>query len=523
MAIITDITSATARSPSNEGALALLCAVQIAAWTAIPALTYSAPPLDAVENYVWGPHWLLGSFKHPALPSWLLEISRLATGATGWPSYLIAQCAVCATFILTFLLGRAVIGPERALAATLLLPWMYFFQWRTSEFNHNIALMPLWAGIALAAWRAVETRKLTWWATLGIVAAAALYAKLSALMLLVVCGVWLLADSKARATLRTRGPWIALMLFAALAAPLAWWVFGADSSPLAYAARRATFRSLEIARATPLLLLIASAVLPPLLALEWGSRAREPIPATADQRRFLAFLVTLTLGPLLLTGAAAAAAGNGARLMWAAPMFSFVGLIAVTARRQPFAAVPLSRSAAATMALIVILATVNGAMVRLSPDFNGRLTRAAWPQAEIAERFLQTYRRQTGRPLTIVAGPMDNWLAGLIALDHLPSVKVFTAGEFSLAPWLSESDLAELGALIVWDDPGCGPSKDIAHLLGGVQPSILKFDRPGSAGAKTLAIGYAIYPPGAADGRGAAPLAPPPVSLLDLQGAATLN
>ena len=69
--------------------VAVLCAVQIVLWTLIPALTSLALPIDVIEGYLWGREWVLATYKHPALPAWVLEISRIVTGQIGWPAYLL--------------------------------------------------------------------------------------------------------------------------------------------------------------------------------------------------------------------------------------------------------------------------------------------------------------------------------------------------------------------------------------------------------------------------------------------------
>ena len=95
---------------------------------------------------MWGREWVIATYKHPALPSWFLEASRVLTGgATGWPAYLVSQLFIAATFGLVFLLGRDMMGPERAAAGTLLLAGVTYYSWPTPEFNHNIAAAPFWA------------------------------------------------------------------------------------------------------------------------------------------------------------------------------------------------------------------------------------------------------------------------------------------------------------------------------------------------------------------------------------------
>ena len=58
---------------SPAALVGLLVAGQIVAWTLAPTLTHLVPPLDVVEGYMWGREWVIATYKHPALPSWVLE------------------------------------------------------------------------------------------------------------------------------------------------------------------------------------------------------------------------------------------------------------------------------------------------------------------------------------------------------------------------------------------------------------------------------------------------------------------
>jgi hypothetical protein len=124
-------TRAAVHGPIDPTVLvALMATCQIVAWTLAPALTQSALPLDVVEGYMWGREWVIATYKHPAMPSWVLEIARLATGAVGWPAYLVSQLFVATTFIFVYLLGRDLLGPERAAAGTRCSPASPFMRGR---------------------------------------------------------------------------------------------------------------------------------------------------------------------------------------------------------------------------------------------------------------------------------------------------------------------------------------------------------------------------------------------------------
>ena len=45
--------------------------LQVLCWTLAPLLTNNAPPLDVVENTVWGTERVIATYKNPALSSLL--------------------------------------------------------------------------------------------------------------------------------------------------------------------------------------------------------------------------------------------------------------------------------------------------------------------------------------------------------------------------------------------------------------------------------------------------------------------
>ena len=115
--------------------LCLFGCLQLALWTFAPFYTHDAPPLDVVESTMWGREWVLATYKHPALPSWLLEGLYLLTGATGWPAYFASQLCVALTFALVYRLGRELFAPDenaapKSLAGVLLWPASIIFRGR---------------------------------------------------------------------------------------------------------------------------------------------------------------------------------------------------------------------------------------------------------------------------------------------------------------------------------------------------------------------------------------------------------
>ena len=479
---------------SPSVAIGILYAAQILLWTIAPTIANDALPLDVVENGAWGPEWLLSSYKNPALSSWCLELIRLATGSLGWPAYLVSQLFVSATFALVFLLGKEAMGASRALAGTLLLTGVYYFSWPTPEFNQDVAQMPLWAGLALALWRATETDRWIWWLLLALFGAASLYAKLSSSVLLIAAAAWMLADVQARRTLAGPRPWMMLGLFLLLIAPLSRWLIDNGFAPGAYAIARGATHSFSgagfvLAQAEAAAPAIVILWLAGLLGALSASRHRE------RNRRFGAYLLTLTIIPILLCILTTGVAGTGARRMWGVPMLNLVGLLAIWLTSSRFTHKALEQIQIAAAALLITLPVAYVTATTLSPEL-GYVKRQNWPQTEIATRMRDLWTQSTGQPLRIVAGDATNWLSGLIALscrERPPSL--FTDADHVRSPWITNERLTREGALVVWTDRGGGLSQRLADLIGSRPRQVARFSIPGVPAAAPIDVHYAIIQP----------------------------
>jgi 4-amino-4-deoxy-L-arabinose transferase-like glycosyltransferase len=478
--------------------VALLVCGQFLVWTLAPALTHSAPPLDVVEGYMWGREWVLATYKHPALPSWALEASRFLTGAVGWPAYLLSEACVALTFVCVYLLGRDLMGKTRAAAGTLLLTGIAFYAWPTTEFNHNIAQMPVWAALPLFLWRALQQDKGWRWLLVGTLAALSMYAKLSSALLLAALASWFLYAPEPRARLRTLGPWLALGVCALLLTPLARWLIIHDFAPLRYAALRAgraddggllRFVGSELLNVMGLgaMLWIAD-----LIGPRRGSTAAPvatPAPLAPGAITYLAVLALLPMGIAMLV---ALASGATLRSAWGIPMFNFAGLFAVALTADRFQPRALKRIAACAAALLVLVPIGYALIVLYLPSWHGTQLRANWPQAEISRRMAAIWRRQTDAPLRIVAG--DDWVAGLVGISAPDQPSILSKGSLGLSPWISAERLERQGMLIVWN----ANRVHIPHALRPLVEAGVRgeehFSWPGRANGD-LAIGYVIVPP----------------------------
>ncbi len=477
---------ALAQSP--ERLVLVIMALLAVAWTITPSLVNLAPPLDVVEGYMWGREWPLATYKHPALPAWAIEASRVATGgAIGWPVYVVAQLFVAATLWLVFLLGRDLMGAPRAAVAAVSLSVLEHLSWRAPEFNHTIAQLPFWVAVALATWRASTTGRTIWWLVLGGVAAGGLYAKLSNGAVAVVAAGWLLSDPRARRQLTTAGPWLGAAVCALLALPLLVWLKQDGLQPLAYAQARGGDAKASLGTFALRVVLVAAPVLAMLAVAGLGRRS---VAATADHRA-RRFAAILSLAPIVLVLAGALASGNGLRTTWSAPMLILMPIALLALFGAPplpgdmrrFTAVALAAGIALPLGTMLYQLTAK-------PRDDGP-TRINWPERAIAATSAAAWRNATGKPLGIVAG--DTWAAGLAGLRHPDKPSILTHGDLATSPWITRERLARQGALIIYD-PRRPLSEPLQKLIG-TRPAQDLVLPPLPARANVIRLRVVVIPP----------------------------
>lgn len=473
-------------------ALAIFIAAQIVIWTLVPRLLAISLSLDVVSDGLgWGHEWQWGYYKHPPLPSWMVEASFDALGDTG--PFLLSQLAIAATYGLVYRLGREMMPARQALAGTLLLAGVYYFSLPTPEFNHNVAQMPVWAWATLAYWKALKTGALRWWAMLGLAAGVALLTKYASAVLLIAMLAHLL--STRRSALATAGPYWAFAVLLAVVAPHIVWLAQNHFPSFTYAQTRAGHAAGLLARIlAPFRFLLAQLVcvlLSFVMAAAIGLLRWRPLPSLSEEN--FRFLVFLGLGPVLVTALLSLLTGFGIRDMWGMPMWNLTGLMIVYAMRSRWPQTSLAGLYAWVAALFVVLPVAYALSTAIVPEWRGKPARTEWPDRALARTFWQAWSAETHRPLSIVAS--DGWLGGLIAMRLSPRPSVFIDGDRRHAPWITPERLAREGALVVWQGADAPPA---ALDLPGIKVMGAKsFAWPREPNAAPLRIGWGIVAPGA--------------------------
>lgn len=433
-------------------ALLVAGALYLLTWTLLPPLLISSFPLDVVESLSWGREWQWGYYKHPPLAPWLLHLSYRAFGAAG--PFLLSQLCIAATLWLVWLAGCRLMERERALLGTVLTLGVAFYGHPALEFNHNIAQMPLWAGLGWALLAALQDGRLRHWLALGALAGLGLLTKYSVAIVLACLGLYLVLGPARRALARP-GPWLALGLALLLLAPHLYWLWQSDWLPMAYASRRAeapggsarlgalSFLGTQALNHLPLALVVLAAWL--------GTRRR--LPAAGAWRlhtRWPGYLLVVALGPGLLVTLLGLVTGLRIRDMWGMPMWAFSGLL-VAALLPPAWLAPLRprllRGVAVWLVLITSLAMAYlawGAQLRQRP------ARTDWPQQALVQQANAAWAQVSRCPLRTVAG--NYWIAGLAAVPSPDRPSVLITGDARYSPWATADGLRQHGALWLRED-----------------------------------------------------------------------
>ena len=473
----------------------LFAAAHAAIWTILPFSLYRNLPLDLIEALTYGREWQLGYDKLPPLPWWLVELAY-RTFDSDFAYYALGQLSVLAAFAAVWALMLRIASPAAAAAAILILDGVHFFNFTAPKFNHDVIQLPFWALAGLALHGALRSGRLGHWAALGVALGLAFWAKYFVVVLGVPLALFMLIDGRARRSLATPGPYLALAISLVIIAPHLMWLYDNHWLPLNYAnARAKTTGGLLDHLTHPTLFALAQLfwLLPAIvIALPLLRRPREPDATRADDddRRILALLA---FGPAVTVIAASALSGRALVTMWGYPLWLFLGPWIVVWVSSRIDRTSLMRVAGVWGTVTAIYALTFIAQYAVLPHFDHRYRAVLFPGDRLAEEISTRFHAHTGAPLIYVVGSM--WLGGNISHYSADHPRTLIDGDPRRAPWIDLRDLAVSGGVVVWTtgdrntipEPYAAAAGDAA-----VQPPITV---PMRIGGDEVTVGWAIIPP----------------------------
>jgi hypothetical protein len=118
------------------------------------------------------------------------------------------------------------------------------------------------------------------------------------------------------------------------------------------------------------------------------------------------------------------------------------------------------------------------------------------PANAMGQFFTDTFRRRTGRPLSIAIG--DVRTAGLVALASPDRPSLYIDGSTVQSPWLNDEMMRQKGAILVWtatDAAGAPPAWLRARFPDLVVEVPRSFDRSVQGRLPLLRVGWAVIRP----------------------------
>lgn len=475
-------------------------AVHLVLWTLIPTLTDPNVLTDTIEGYAWGHEWPLGTYKHPPLAAWIMEIFAIITGRAAWAHFLISQLSVAIAFWAVWQTGKRMVGEAGALISALILVGVGYYNILIPEFNPNVLQLPFWALIGWSFYSAVKDNRSRQWAMLGAFCAGGLYTKYSTTLLLLSLAVAMILTPEGRKRLASKGPWLAVFITVLLCLPHIIWLVENHFMPFAYTESRLESTTAGQALTSVLLWQIA-AFLPALIIYIFTfGRLRDPMQQEKASFDGL-FLSFVTFGPFVLATIMAVICGFKIRNMWGAPFWNFIGLWVVFFFHPTLSLAALRRFA--VLWIFVLLIGVGGyaAYDLYAPYVTHKASRIYFPGRALAAQIADAWQQRYHKPLRYVIG--DAWVGGNVAYYAPERAHLLFSGNYGISPWINPADIERYGGVIVWCRGDCTHQsiedvpewywpefKDVAEIQ-----TVLTIPQQTGASVPPAKIGWALLPP----------------------------
>jgi len=473
----------------------LFAVAHAAIWIALPYAFYPNLPLDLIEALTYGQEWQLGYDKLPPLPWWFVELTYRTFGSD-LALYCLGQISVLAAFAAVWALMLRIASPAAALAAVLIIDGLHYFNFTSPKFNHDVIQLPFWALAGLALHGALRTGRVTHWMMLGLSIGLAFWAKYFVVILGLPFALFMLIDARARRSLATPGPYLAVAIALVIVAPHLVWLVDNHFAPFDYLRARAQpFDALSDHLTRPALFALVQLfwLLPVFaIALPLFQRPREADAMAADDydRRILA---VLAFGPAATVIAMSALSGRGLVSMWGYPLWLFLGAWMTVWIGTRIEASVLARIAGVWAAVTAVYAVSFAADYAVLPYYDNRYRAVLFPGEGVAEEIATRYRAATGRPLAYVIGNV--WLGGNIGHYAREQPRTLIDGNPRRAPWIDLADLARQGAAVVWTEDGRNAIPAIYAAVAGNAAVQTPIVLPMRRGGGEVSIGWAILAP----------------------------
>lgn len=440
-------------------------------WLAQLAHDCLSPPVDNIEQLTWVRSLQWGYFKHPPLPTWLVWAPTQLFGLTPWTTYLLGAALTLGSLFIFWRLLLRLRGLSYATVALLAALCITYYNDRLYYYNHNIVLMLASTASAALTWQAFTTRRLRWWAALGVMLGLGALSKYQIAVTVLSLLAFAAHQRAWRDAAHRRGLLLAGAVSALLFAPHFLWLFSHDFEPLHYAMSSSLGAHIDrFSRVVESLRWLADqllnrAVLAFILLWITARATRKQLAHEAAQAdaaastapsRDAARALLLSWGvvPFVFTFALGLFTGADLQLQWGTAFLLFAVPAAMElVPGRLWARANLQRvlvGFAVIQSLLLIqnhLASPHSPVARLR-DHHWR----SFDSQALADAVAAPARAALGGPIRVVEGNTGE--AGALSLRLPEHPRVLIDGNYAASPWLKPQDVAQCGALVIGSPQG---------------------------------------------------------------------
>lgn len=416
-------------------------------WTLAPTFFRPSITHDTWEGIAWGMQWQWGYNKHPFLAAWLSAGVTDLFGKVGWPVYALAQAAVAVTFFSVWRLATEFFSPKVALIAALSLEGVLFYTVNSINFTPDTLQSALWASLALCLYRALTTRKLRYWAAVGIWAGLSVITKYQAVLFFLPIFFFLLMSKEARQKVTWLGIGLASGLAILIVSPHLIWLYQHDFISVKYALHAPLSYSEDMPLehfSYPMIFIFSNiAYISGVFVLFWPFY-RSPKSADALTPFQWEFILYLGLGPFCLSFFLCALTGDFFPARWSTPYFFLIGMLMVATLKPDVNSRNYGQFGMTLVFVSIVLCGVRFLNVNFRHPQDAFL-----PNQVIAKELSQWWRTRYHSPLSYVAG--SHYLTAALATYSKDKPIPYLGFERLESPWIDEAEVKKKGALVVWD------------------------------------------------------------------------
>ncbi len=444
--------------------LLLFFLFQLIFWTLGPWAIRFNLMYDTLESLVWGNLWQWGYDKHPPFTAWVTAIFGNMANAPDFPIYLLAQLCIVLTFYSVWRLAREYLDQRSSVLSVYMLTGILFYSNRVERVTPDTMQSPIWGALVLFTYYALTRKSPGYWLLTGLLAGLAFLTKYQVAVLFASLGMLFVFTEEGRASLKTTGPWLALLTALLVSSPHIVWLLNNNFGGFGYLDQN-YLNNPDIGNGSWLdhvyppfefIFSIAGSLIP-LLIVIWPLFRTPRNSATEGKQATISsfqkqFLFAIALGPTLWTLVMGAISGEELVPRWATPYFAWLPLFLLVIFNRKVDNRIFKKIVIRCLILALSLWSLRLGYLYYKPYISDDYWKADEyiPARETMAMAEKLWNEQILSPLPYLGG-LHYHIMGLSAYADQGSIP-FSGLNPAQSLWMNESDFRKSGGIIVIEE-----------------------------------------------------------------------